>query len=346
MDKSIVGYGNVGDVITLTETAQTDQMVANGQAHLYTGPIVPTVIPTPVSINPVTGVVTPDLSGTYVPTSGTVNNGVGLPKTTRVIADPTDTNSKWREVLQSGSFQGHPDPNYFFGWNASKVTSLGGDAAEPALYMGFEADYYDTATTRTMEWYIGVVRADSSGPQFRPFAFTAARDSNADLAASVQIDMGTNANGSSRSVFNVNAGPTNIASFTPTAVAFSMPLTINGNAGYVQVASGGIVTNSTTTSDAHISLNNSGVQKWYLANFHGDTAHYLWDAVGGRFMTKYVTGASVDAAVIQFNASPQLNGTQPTTAAAGTAVALPATPQGYFQIKDAAGVTRKVPYYV
>lgn len=44
MDRSIAGYGTTGDVITTTQTAQTDAMVANGQAHVYTGPITPTSV--------------------------------------------------------------------------------------------------------------------------------------------------------------------------------------------------------------------------------------------------------------------------------------------------------------
>ena len=124
----------------------------------------------------------------------TVGATPSTPITTREITDPNRTASKWREVFNSGSFNTHPDPTRFFGWNADKAAG-GGDPAEPAIYMGFEADYWDTATTRTMEWYVGVIRADGSGPQFRPFAFTAARDSNLDLSASVLVDIGNNANG-------------------------------------------------------------------------------------------------------------------------------------------------------
>lgn len=36
---------------------------------------------------------------------------------------------------------------------------------------------------------------------------------------------------------------------------------------------------------------------------------------------------------------------QTTTAAAGSAPALPATPEGYFTVYDSNGVARKVPYY-
>lgn len=40
-----------------------------------------------------------------------------------------------------------------------------------------------------------------------------------------------------------------------------------------------------------------------------------------------------------------LNGTETTSATAGSAAALPATPAGYFTIIDQQGVARKVPYY-
>ncbi len=134
--------------------------------------------------------------------------GVSNPAVVRTIADPNRTASKWRELVSTGLFQtSKPDPVHFFGWNADKAAG-GGDPAEPALYMGFEADYWDTATNRTMEWYIGVVRADGSGPQFRPFAFTAARDSNTDLSANVAIDIGLNTAGG-RSQFQVVQGGAN-----------------------------------------------------------------------------------------------------------------------------------------
>lgn len=44
IDKSIAGYGNVGDVITTPQTTQTDAMITNGEAHLYTGPAVPATV--------------------------------------------------------------------------------------------------------------------------------------------------------------------------------------------------------------------------------------------------------------------------------------------------------------
>lgn len=49
MLRSIGGYGSVGDIITLAQTAQTDAMVANGQAVTYAGPAVPTPVPTNIS---------------------------------------------------------------------------------------------------------------------------------------------------------------------------------------------------------------------------------------------------------------------------------------------------------
>jgi len=269
--------------------------------------------------------------------------GVSNPAVVRTIADPNRTASKWRELVNTGMFQTtKPDPVYFLGWNADKVAG-GGDVAETAIYMGFEADYWDTPTNRTSEWYIGVVRADGSGPQFRPFAFTAARDSNLDLSASVQVDIGNNANGSTRSAFNVVGNGIAFVTVQPTGANFAVPVSFNAN---IQVVSGGLNLSTTASGSGHLSFLQRDVLKWYLANFDGDTSHYLWDAVGNRFMTHYTTGATSDAAQVEFNATLKLNGTQPTTAAAGTAAALPATPQGYFQVKDSAGVSRKVPYYV
>ena len=55
--RAIVGYGNAGDVISITETAQTDAMVANGQAVNYSGPITPTVLPAAISRNVVSSAI-------------------------------------------------------------------------------------------------------------------------------------------------------------------------------------------------------------------------------------------------------------------------------------------------
>jgi len=41
MDKSIVGYGDAGTVLTLTQTAQTDALIVNGEAHVYSGGYTP-----------------------------------------------------------------------------------------------------------------------------------------------------------------------------------------------------------------------------------------------------------------------------------------------------------------
>lgn len=41
MDKSIAGYGTQGDIITLTENAAIDAMIAAGHAHVYAGPATP-----------------------------------------------------------------------------------------------------------------------------------------------------------------------------------------------------------------------------------------------------------------------------------------------------------------
>jgi hypothetical protein len=57
MDRSIVGYGNVGDVITTLQTAQTDAMIANGEAHTYSGPVTPATVLTPLSRQLVTAAV-------------------------------------------------------------------------------------------------------------------------------------------------------------------------------------------------------------------------------------------------------------------------------------------------
>ena len=292
------------------------------------------------------------LSATYVPQTQTVNNGISAPKITREIADPNRTASKWREVFNSGSFNTHPDPVMFIGWNADRAAG-GGDLAETAIYMGFEGDYWDTATTRTSEWYVGVIRADGSGPQFRPFAFTAARDSNLDLAASVQIDIGNNANGSARSKFNVAGNGISFFAVTPTGATFSSgqvnvigatPTLMAGDgtgAGDAQLSM-----NAKATAKASINFLSASAAKWQFWTGAGSTFLATYDLANAKYHVIYDPGTTNDLATARFFCTPQLNGTQPVTATAGSAVALPATPQGYFQMKDAGGVIRKVPYYV
>lgn len=65
LDRAIVGYGNLGDVVTVTQTAQTDAMIANGQAHTYAGPIAPNVLPMNLSRNVVSSAVA--INPTVVP---------------------------------------------------------------------------------------------------------------------------------------------------------------------------------------------------------------------------------------------------------------------------------------
>lgn len=49
MLKAVTGYGNVNDVITVPQTAQTDAMIVNGEAAVYSGPVTPTVLPGPIA---------------------------------------------------------------------------------------------------------------------------------------------------------------------------------------------------------------------------------------------------------------------------------------------------------
>ncbi len=279
--------------------------------------------------------------------------GVSNPAVIRTITDPNRIASKWRELVNTGMFQTtKPDPTYFLGWNADKAAG-GGDVAEPAIYMGFEADYWDTATNRTMEWYVGVIRADGSGPQFRPFAFTAARDSNLDLSASVLVDIGNNANGSTRSAFNVAGNGVAFFAVTPSGATFaSGQVNVLGGTPTFNIGDGTAVAdaqfnlNAKATAATSLNFLSASSGKWRIWTGAGNAFLATFDLTNNKYHMIHDPGATPDTATTRFMATPQFNGTQPTTAAAGTAVALPATPQGYFQIKDAAGVSRKVPYYV
>jgi len=225
--------------------------------------------------------------------------GANNPYIIRTIANPEQTNSKWRELTNTAIFQTtKPDPVYFFGWNADKAAGAG-DVAEPALYMGFEADYWDSPTNRTMEWYIGVVRADRSGPQFRPFAFTAARDSNLDLSASVQVDIGNNANGSTRSLFNVVGDGNSYFAVTPTTATFAMPVVMTVSAG----TSASMQLNTTAvTNPQSLQFLDNGVAKWNFQHIHGTSDMTIRDEVNNRVHTQFYSGATSTAAALIVNA--------------------------------------------
>jgi beta-glucanase (GH16 family) len=83
MDKAIVGFGNVGDVIVLAQTAQTDYMITVGEMHLYVGPVAPSAPPRAVySVNGQT----PDVNGAVTVT--VANTGAVL-KVNNVSPDGT-----------------------------------------------------------------------------------------------------------------------------------------------------------------------------------------------------------------------------------------------------------------
>jgi hypothetical protein len=246
-------------------------------------------------------------SSAYVARSQTVNPGVSNPKVTQEVADPNRTASKWRTMFTAGSFNGHADPAMFTGWNVG----VSQDVGEPSLSMGFEADYWDTVATRTMEWYLGVVRADGSGPQFRPFAFTASRDSNADLSASVQIDIGDNSNSSTRSQFRVRAGAATPLIISPTAASFSVPMIILGELDVGRSDYGGIAQlslSSATGFDPRLSYVVNGAEFFRMTSGAGGNGFYFYAPGLAKFplLFNMVYGAGAGSAV--FDSALQIAG--------------------------------------
>jgi len=75
MDKSIIGYGYQGEVISTPSTTETDYMLSVGEMHLYDGPVAPTARPVPVySVNRVTPDSFGDVEITISGGSGTVRS--------------------------------------------------------------------------------------------------------------------------------------------------------------------------------------------------------------------------------------------------------------------------------
>lgn len=168
--------------------------------------------------------------------------------------------------------------------------------------MGFEGDYWETPTARTMEWYVGVVRADNSGPTFRPFKVTAAPDTNTDLSASITLDMGDNSNGSTRSALYVQAGATQVVKFVPTKTQFFQPVIISGTGSFT-VGDATAATDSTVTINTQagnintLQFSKSGVAKWILYDA-GSAQLFLRDTVNGQMAMEFRPASGTNAEVV------------------------------------------------
>ncbi len=239
------------------------------------------------------------LSASYVGRSTTKASGTGR-TVAYEVADPNLTASKWREVYGSADFSGHKDPVRFFGWNADKGLG-GGDTAEPAFYMGMEADYHvsswngDGTAHRVMEWYVNYNSPDNSTvTNFRPFAFSLGADDNSSHWATVQVDIGTDT--AYRSLFNVIAGGSkNLFHLDGTSGAVYVPLTVSGAYG-----ANGVIFDSSSTGNVYAGFGDGGTLEFQLIRYHGDGKLYLWDASNSRSHMEFTRGSTNATALTEF----------------------------------------------
>ena len=218
-------------------------------------------------------------------------------------------------------------------------------AGKVAMYMGFEDNYYDDGGDATYgpEWYVGYCTPDRTSvpiAALRPF-YCRVKDGNVNSPTKsviITMDIG-NGTGGGFAIYN---GISNAQVFQvqPTLVSMKAPLRVD------MVATGNALRLAGFSNNpANLLFRVNATDQWVV---QADRfLQMIWiDQVNAK-QTMILLGAStVDTAKLTLNAVLQLNNSVSTSATAGGASALPATPQGYFQVKDSAGVTRKVPYYV
>ena len=119
-----------------------------------------------------------------------------------------------------------------FGWNAARFAGGTPTPGMPALYMGFEDNYYDYAGYQDygVEWYVGYCTPDGTTiapANLRPF-YTRVRESNLNTAnkdVMITFDIGSGANG----IFDVFGSLLNnnlLFSVIQTAVLINQPLLV------------------------------------------------------------------------------------------------------------------------
>lgn len=236
--------------------------------------------------------------------------------------------------------------------NAATVQEPG----RASWYMGFEDNYHDDDDDLTTgpEWYIGYITPDGSTVEvgdLRPF-YVRLRNGNtnnaADKSAKIMLDIGSGPDGS-LGVWGSAGSGIQVLHLDKTQVVSYVPFSIVGASGQVIPLTGPASfliqsPDEATAQDATLTFGVGGAAKFqFIADRFGEI--FLWDNTNNRIQVNFIRGPSSAAATMDVRAMLQLN-TEDGAAAAGSAAALPATPQGYFTVKDSGGVIRKVPFYV
>lgn len=256
----------------------------------------------------------------------------------------------------SGAGAGTFNHTLHLGFNAARHGDSAGavTAGKPAIYLGIEDNYFDPVGDLAygVEAYLGFISPDGTTVavgDLRPF-YTRVTDSTTSTAAKNVIttfDIGSGPNGSWTIWGSIKSGK-QLLTLNQTQALLSLPLNVLGSGQYTAVTGNASLLLKANAAGGQATLTmqpNGGAATFQLtADQYGEM--YVFDNTNGRIHTNFIRGATSDASLLQVRAVLQLGNTQATTAAAGTAPALPATPQGYFQVQDAGGVVRKVPYFV
>lgn len=266
---------------------------------------------------------------------------------TPATASPNPYQIIFNSFENTGSGAGTYNHGMWFGFNAGRHAGGGtATANKVGMYMGFEDNYYDDGGDATYgpEWYVGYITPDGSTIPIgglRPF-YVRVKDGNANSAsksALITLDIGAGATGA----FGVHKGVTNPALFGLSTsdgimrIPFKIEMPSAGNALTLQ--------SSGTSDPANLLFKTGSTTRWQLQSNNNNSLIFIDNVNSKQTMILYGQ-STVDTSQVILNGVLALNNATSSSATAGGASALPATPQGYFQIKDSAGTTRKVPYYV
>lgn len=236
------------------------------------------------------------------------------------------------------------------GWNASRHNGGVPVNGKAAILMGFEDNYYAGAAGESnkygTEWYVEYWSPDGTSQQMlRPFyARMEGSDTNTASNMTITMDIGSDGTGEVLVKAQGMGALTPLFLVQPGSITLYKNTTHVGNTFTIQPVSGQatVLLNSPVAPSFLFQV--SSASAWsFVAN--SSSLFTIYDGTG-RAQLSLTSGANADAAILNVSATPQFSNSQVGSAAAGSAPALPTTPQGYFQVKDAAGVTRKVPYYV
>ena len=265
---------------------------------------------------------------------------------TPATASPLPFKIIFNSFNNSGGGAGTFNHGMWFGFNSGRHAGGGtATANKPAIYMGFEDNYYDDGGDNTYgpEWYVGYLTPDGSTigiGGLRPIYVRVKSGDTNTSTKSVIMTMDIGGGSGSWGVCNGILNPALFGLSTTDGIMripFKIEMPSAGNALTLQ--------SSGTSDPVNLLFKTGSTTRWQLQSNNNNSLIFI-DNVNSQQTLILYGQSTVDTSQVILNGVLALNNAVSTSATAGGASALPATPQGYFQIKDSAGTTRKVPYYV